>query len=125
MSVASLPGVEVAAGPEGRFTEGRFVVIEAGRHSVGIIRLRNGQLKAVRNLCPHKGAPVCRGIVGGTWPPSRPGELIFDREGEVLVCPWHGYEFDLTDGTELYQGTSPQLHFFPVAVRDGTVYVTV
>ena len=44
--------MEVAAGPEERFTEGRFVIIEAGKHSVGITRLRGGALTAVRNWWP-------------------------------------------------------------------------
>ena len=116
---------EYAAGQDASFEPGKFIIIQAGRHSVGITRLRNGELKAVRNWCPHKGAPICRGIVGGTWPPSEPGELRYDREGEVLVCPWHGYEYDLQDGRELYQEVPTRLRFFPVAVRDGTVYVTV
>ncbi len=116
---------EFAVGPVERFEPGKFVIFQAGRHSVGVIRLKTGELKAVRNWCPHKGAPICRGIVGGTWPPSAPGELIFDREGEVLVCPWHGFEYDLQDGQELYREIPTRLRFFPVEVRDGTVYVTV
>ncbi len=125
MSGAVRERTEVAAGPEAQFTEAKFVIIAAGRESVGVIRLRGGELKAVRNWCPHKGAPICRGIVGGTWPPSAPGELTFDREGEVLVCPWHGYEYDLKDGRELYQEVPTRLRFFPVSVRDGIVYVSV
>jgi nitrite reductase (NADH) small subunit len=125
MSAAVQGRTEVAVGPENRFISGRFMIVDAGRHSIGIIRLHDGELKAVRNWCPHKGAPICRGIVGGTWPPSQPGELQFDRDGEVLVCPWHGFEFDLKDGQELYQERPTHLSFFPVSVRDGTVYVTV
>ena len=125
MSASSHNKVDIAAGPEDNFTEGKFVIIDTGKHSVGVIRLQSGELKAVRNLCPHRGAPICRGIVGGTWPPSEPRELAFDREGEVLVCPWHGFEYDLKDGLELYKKMPTRLHFFPVAVRDGTVYVTV
>ncbi len=117
--------VEVAAGPVDQFTPGKFVIIEAGRRSVGVIRLRTGELKAVHNWCPHKGAPICRGIVGGTWPPSSPGELDYDREGEILVCPWHGFEYELDSGRELYREKPTRLRFFPVEVRDGTVYVTV
>ena len=125
MSTTLRERTEVAAGPEAGFTEGRFVIIDAGKHSVGVIRLRNGELKAVRNWCPHRGAPICRGIVGGTWPPSKPGELRFDREGEVLVCPWHGFEYDLHDGREMFREVPTRLRFFPVTVRDGTVFVTV
>jgi nitrite reductase (NADH) small subunit len=125
MSTTLRERTEVAAGPEAGFTEGKFVLIDAGKHSIGIIRLRTGELKAVRNWCPHKGAPICRGIVGGTWPPSAVGELQYDREGEVLVCPWHGFEYDLQDGREMFQEIPTRLRFFPVAVRDGTVFVTV
>jgi nitrite reductase/ring-hydroxylating ferredoxin subunit len=116
---------EYAAGPDAGFEPGKFVIVQLGKHSVGITRLRNGDLKAVRNRCPHKGAQICRGILGGTWPPSEPGELRYDREGEVLVCPWHGYEYDLQDGRELYQEVPTRLRFFPVTIRDGTVYVTL
>ena len=125
MSATARERTEVAAGPEASFTQGKFVIIDGGKHSIGIIRLRSGELKAVRNWCPHKGAPICRGIVGGTWPPSAVGELHYDREGEVLVCPWHGFEYDLQDGREMFQEIPTRLRFFPVTVRDGTVYVTV
>ena len=125
MSTTTRERSEIAAGPESSFGEGKFVIIDGGKHSIGIIRLRTGELKAVRNWCPHKGAPICRGIVGGTWPPSAVGELQYDREGEVLVCPWHGFEYDLQDGREMFQEIPTRLRFFPISVRDGTVYVTV
>jgi nitrite reductase/ring-hydroxylating ferredoxin subunit len=115
----------IAVGAEDSFADGKFVLIESGRHSIGVVRLRDGQYKAVRNWCPHKGAPICRGIVGGTWAPSAPGELTYERDGEVLVCPWHGFQYDLNNGKELYQDVPTQLRMFPVEVRDGTVYVTV
>ena len=117
--------IEVAVGPEDSLSEGKFVIVAAGRHQVGVVKLRNGELRAVLNWCPHKGAPICRGIVGGTWPPSAPGELAFEREGEVLVCPWHGFEYALQDGVELYRTVPTRLRFFPTEVREGVVYVTV
>ena len=116
---------EVAVGAVETFAIGTFVTTTIGETPVGIIRLHSGQWRAVRNLCPHKGAPICRGIVGGTWAPSAPGELAFERDGEVLVCPWHGFEYDLETGVELYQNTPTRLRLYPVAVRDGQVFVTV
>lgn len=112
-------------GPASRFVEGRFVILDIGQHQIGVVRMRDGALKAMRNRCPHKGAPICRGTIGGTWPPSAPGELTYDREGEILVCPWHGYEYSLHDGVELYQNVPTRLRMFPVAERDGSVFVTV
>lgn len=42
----------------------------------------NGELFAVDNRCPHRGGPLAMGALHGT----------------LLVCPWHGWEFDCTTG---------------------------
>ena len=42
----------------------------------------NGTYAAVDNFCSHRGGPLGQGIV----------------EGEKIVCPWHGWEFDLATG---------------------------
>lgn len=115
----------VAVGAAEDFPVGQFRIVQAGGHEIGVVRLANGELRAVRNRCPHKGAPICRGIVGGTWPPGEPGELSYDRAGEVLVCPWHGYEYDLNTGEELYQPVPTRLRMFPVSVRGGQVFVAI
>jgi nitrite reductase/ring-hydroxylating ferredoxin subunit len=100
-------------------------MVDAGGEQIGVVQLQNGELRAVRNWCPHKGAPICRGIVGGTWPPSGPGELAYGREGEVLVCPWHGFEYDLKTGKEMFETGVTRLRMYPVSVQDGQVYVTI
>lgn len=107
------------------FPVGRFRIVQVGRHEIGVIRLDCDEWRAVLNVCPHRGAPVCRGTVGGTWPPSAPGTLEYGREGRVLSCPWHGYEFDLDDGRELFHRDPKQLRLFPVVVDGGRVSVHV
>ena len=121
----SRPKQDVRIGPEERFRPGAFELVDVPGHDIGVVRLRDGSLRAVRNYCPHKGAPICRGIVSGTWLPSEPGSLIYDREGEVLACPWHGWEYDLDTGMELFRDVPTRLRFYPISVRDGEVYVTV
>ena len=116
---------EIKVGPLDDLPVGLFRVVQAGREEIGVIRLRNGEIHAIRNYCPHRGAPICRGIVGGTWPPSDPGRLTYERDGEILVCPWHGWEFDIRTGEELYQPTPSRVRKFPVDVRDGEVFVAV
>ena len=114
--------------PVGRiedFPVGRFRIVMAGGIEIGVVRLASGAVHAVRNRCPHKGAPICKGILGGTWPPSPVGELAFERDGEVLTCPWHGYEYDLDTGVELYQERPTRLRKYEVAVENGAVFVTV
>lgn len=105
------------------FPTGEFRIVAVGAREIGIIRLASGEYRAVLNHCPHRGAPICKGKVGGTWPPCEPGQLTYDMEGGVLVCPWHGYEFDLKTGNELYQPKPSRLRMFPVTIRNGSVYV--
>lgn len=69
--------------------------IEIGVFNVG------GRFFAYRNVCPHAGAPVCEGSICGTTAPSQVGEFILTRVGEIIRCPWHGWEFDLLNGQHL------------------------
>lgn len=108
------------------FPVGKFVIKDIEGREVGITQLKNGEFRAVRNVCPHKGAPVCKGPIVGTQLPSAVGELIYGRDGEILACPWHGFEFDLLTGNELIQSGRPtKLLMFPVAVENGSVVVTL
>jgi nitrite reductase/ring-hydroxylating ferredoxin subunit len=96
-------------------------IVQIGRESIGVFNV-GGQFIAVLNVCPHALGPFCRGRVGGTTLPSPPGEWRWGREGEILACPWHGWEFDLLTGKSLF-GNLPNLRRYPVVVQDGTVFV--
>ncbi|HEX2236592.1 MAG TPA: Rieske 2Fe-2S domain-containing protein [Actinomycetota bacterium] len=95
------------------------VVIVAGRE-IGVLRVGSGFF-AVRNACPHKGAPLCEGTVGGTFLPSRPNEYVFGMEDRVLRCPWHGWEFDLATGKSLFQPDEIRVKVYRVTVEDDDV----
>jgi len=69
-------------------------------------------------------ALVCKGRVGGTTLPSPPGQFCWGREGEILACPWHGWEFDLLTGKALAD-QRVRLRRYPVTVADDTLYVTL
>lgn len=112
------------AGSIDEFERGKFKLINLDGQEIGVMRLQNGEFRAVRNYCPHKGAPICAGVVGGTWPPCEPNTLKFGREGEVLVCPWHGLEYDLNTGRELFDTGATRLRMYPVSVEDGRVVVS-
>jgi 3-phenylpropionate/trans-cinnamate dioxygenase ferredoxin subunit len=96
-------------------------IVEIAGRSIGIFNV-GGKYVAVLNVCPHELAPVCLGRVGGTTLPSPPGEYCWGREGEILACPWHGWEFDLLTG-EALADPRKRLRTYPVEVVDGTVYV--
>ncbi len=99
---------------------GRIVTVRG--LSIGLFRVRD-DVVAVLNICPHELAPVCRGKVRGTTLPSPPGEYRWGREGEILACPWHGWEFDLLTGRHLVHGSRARLRQYPVAIEGDDVYV--
>ena len=66
---------------------------------------------------------MCAGAVVGTTSGARPGEYSYEREGQILRCPWHGWEFDLMSGECLVDRR--KLKRFEVRVEGGVVYVEV
>src|SRR5262245_5869926 len=100
---------------------GGRIIVELDGRSVGVFNV-NGTLVAVLNVCPHQLAPICRGRVTGTTLPGPPGEFRWGREGEILACPWHGWEFDLLTGEALADNRR-RLRLYPVEVEAGTIFV--
>jgi len=61
--------------------EGAAKLVRARGEEMAIFKT-NGQLYGIQNICPHEGGQLCNGWIDG---------------GEV-VCPLHGYKFDLKTG---------------------------
>jgi 3-phenylpropionate/trans-cinnamate dioxygenase ferredoxin subunit len=95
-------------------------IIELEGKSIGIFNV-HGRYAAVLNVCPHELAPVCLGRLGGTTLPSAPGEWVWGRQGEILACPWHGWEFDLLTGACLTDRR--RLRMYEVIVEDDQIIV--
>jgi nitrite reductase (NADH) small subunit len=101
------------------------LIIDIAGRPVGVFK-RGEKLFAVKNLCPHKRAPLACGTVEGTMlPTSCAGELTYGMEDQVIRCPWHGWEFDLVTGECLFGVSDSRIKTYPVSVRDGDVYVDV
>jgi 3-phenylpropionate/trans-cinnamate dioxygenase ferredoxin subunit len=95
--------------------ERRIVDLE-GR-SIGVFNV-NGDFHAVRNRCPHKGAPLCLGLAKGLVVGSQPYEYEIVRDGEILRCPWHGWEFDLLTGKSIFNPHRLRVKSYAVSVED-------
>jgi ferredoxin-nitrite reductase len=61
--------------------EGSAKLLRAKGEEMAIFKC-NGQLYGVQNICPHQGGQLCDGRI----------------EGGEVVCPVHGYKFDLKTG---------------------------
>jgi nitrite reductase (NADH) small subunit len=95
-------------------------VIDVRGRRIGILTTGD-KFFAVRNQCPHRGAPLCEGTVGGTFLSSGPNNYVYGMENRVLRCPWHGWEFDLTTGRSLFQPDEVRVKVYRVTVEDGDV----
>ncbi|MSR78051.1 MAG: nitrite reductase small subunit NirD [Candidatus Omnitrophica bacterium] len=72
--------VKVAAKSEIPTDTGKLV--EAGGQEVALFQV-SGKIYAIQNICPHQGGPLSEGGIHGT----------------EVMCPWHGWNFDVTNGS--------------------------
>jgi len=103
---------------------GAMKLVPVGAYGVGVYNV-GGSFYAIANFCTHEGAPLCAGFVGGTneFDPDEPGGLRRSREGRIVRCPWHQWEFDITTGENL-ANPRKRVRTYDVDVVDGKVYVT-
>jgi nitrite reductase (NADH) small subunit len=97
---------------------GERKIVQVNGRSIGVFNVE-GSYYALRNACPHQGAPLCLGSVHGTAAASKPGEYRWEREGRVLRCPWHGWEFDITTGRSIFNPHKTRVRRYEVAVQNG------
>jgi nitrite reductase (NADH) small subunit len=86
--------------------EGRAFAVD-GRQ-IAVFRLRDGSLRAIDAVCPHRGGPLSDGIA----------------DDRVVICPLHNYTYDLTTGEEV-ANEGAAVRAYPVYLDDyGLIYVT-
>ncbi|MCW5910588.1 MAG: Rieske 2Fe-2S domain-containing protein [Cyclobacteriaceae bacterium] len=91
---------------QSRLTENKPQLVVAGSIRICLV-MRGDQFFAVSNRCTHNGESLSKGRVN------------FSNE---IVCPWHGYQFDLRTGRE-YRQRSADLETFPVKIEADGVYI--
>jgi 3-phenylpropionate/trans-cinnamate dioxygenase ferredoxin subunit len=77
----------------------------------------------VLNRCPHQGGSLCSGRQSGVVTSSRPGEYATSRSGEIIRCPWHGWEFDLRTGQSWFDPRAVRVRRYDVTVEPGSVLI--
>jgi nitrite reductase (NADH) small subunit len=73
-----------------------------------IVALYNvaGEFHALDGVCPHAGGPLGEGVL----------------QGNIVTCPWHGWQFDVTNGQHCLNATLRH-QGFPVRIEGNDVLV--
>jgi nitrite reductase (NADH) small subunit len=85
--------------------EGQARTVEVNGKSIAVFNVA-GRYYAIDNLCPHRGGPLGEG----------------DVEGQIVVCPWHGWRWDVTTGANA-NNPAVRVSCYPVTVEQGTIFV--
>ena len=75
---------------------------------VGIFKEADGSFRAMEVGCKHENANLLEGKV----------------TGDIVVCPWHGWKYDLSTGECLW-GSTAQLRPYACEVRGEDIYVSL
>jgi nitrite reductase/ring-hydroxylating ferredoxin subunit len=85
--------------------EGRSILV--GEKRIAVFNM-DGTFHAMDGVCLHRDGPVGEG----------------DLEGAVVTCPWHGWQYDVTTGRNVFD-PAIGLETYPVRVEDGAVLVAL
>ncbi len=96
----------VEVGPASEIPEGRARVIGLENGDRVAVYRDGDTVRAITNVCPHQGGPLGEGaVVDG-----------------CVTCPWHGYQFNLEDGTSPPPYTE-RIPTYDVRTDAGVVFV--
>ncbi len=89
------------------FPPGTARPVRAGEEEIALVRVGD-DFYATEHACIHLKGPLGRGRVDGC----------------VLTCPWHGWQYDVRTGANLFD-RAIRLKTYDVRVEDGEVRVSV
>ena len=92
---------------KGDVPPGSGKVIEAGGKEIALFNC-DGQFYAINNVCVHQGGPLGEGYL----------------EGTVVTCPWHGWQYDVTNGVSPVE-SSIRTECYPIKVEGEDILVSL
>lgn len=89
----------------GELTDGQARVVDVEGRTLALFNVE-GTLYAMDNACAHRGGPLGEG----------------DLEGPLIVCPWHGWRWDVTTGRNV-NNPAVTMACYPVRVEPDGIFV--
>jgi nitrite reductase/ring-hydroxylating ferredoxin subunit len=102
---AAAAWVAYQLGPVDQIPYGEGRAFAVGGHQVAVFRKRDGSLRALSAVCPHKGGPIADG----------------QTDNRVVLCPLHMNAFELDTGCST-TGAAP-LRTYPVYLDEDEIVV--
>lgn len=97
----------VKVGAKSELPPGSLIEVAHGDTAVAVCNY-NGEFHAVDAACPHRGGPLAQGAL----------------QGNMLVCPWHAWEFDCVTGRSDYDN-NVVLRKYEVVEQAGEIFVDI
>jgi nitrite reductase/ring-hydroxylating ferredoxin subunit len=91
-----------------RIPVGKLQLVRLGEQRICIVHSEKGY-SAVSDTCPHLGASLSHGSVNYL---------------NEIICPWHGYQYNLVHGRECQQRTE-DLEVHNIELRDDGLFLGV
>lgn len=108
--------------PVDELADGGIRQVQVDKTKIAVVRTPGGAVYALNDRCPHRGAQFSNGgkvrkLI--TAPTSGEYEIA---EGEyVVLCPFHGFEFNVEDGRCPADPTHTRVKCYDVSVENGMV----
>jgi nitrite reductase (NADH) small subunit len=114
----------IDVGAVDEFEQGRFSIRVVNGRELGVTCWKN-RFFAIRNICPHQQAPLCAGpVLARIFAQDGVGSVDTDAGVPIVVCPWHGWEFQVENGESVWD-PDYRVATYAVEVEDGRVLVEV
>ncbi len=98
--------VEVAK--VGEIEPGNAKLVEVDGREIAVFNC-DDEYYAIDNECTHVGGPLCEG----------------DIEGETVICPWHGAEFNIRTGEVLAPPAEDSVTSYKVSVEGEAIKIEI
>ena len=102
--------------------DGDRVIVAVEGIEIAVI-YHDGEFHGLLHFCPHQSGPLCDGELTGRTGLAEDGfRWTYDTDERYVLCPWHGWKFDITTGVNVDQ-EAYRVPTFDVEVENGEVYV--
>jgi nitrite reductase (NADH) small subunit/3-phenylpropionate/trans-cinnamate dioxygenase ferredoxin subunit len=101
-------GERVKVGQVDQFAPGKGRLVKVKGYEIALFNV-DGSFYAISNSCPHSTGPLAEG-------------RLF---GQIVTCPWHGSQFDVTTGQCCAGPATKPVTTYPVYIEGHSIFIEI